>query len=126
SVIQVVGLILGLAGELEAQLLIGALVGGREDDGAVGLAPVEGGQGVEGGLGLGVLVGRRGQGDQDLVAVEPGVVGAQVLDLDGLDGLDGALGDEVDAVSPQVGQGLQGVQKGGGGAAHELGGLAGD
>ena len=38
SVIEFVGLILGLAGELQSQLAVGDLVRRRQDDGAVGLA----------------------------------------------------------------------------------------
>ena len=38
SVIEFVGLILGLAGELQSQLAVGDLIRRRQDDGAVGLA----------------------------------------------------------------------------------------
>ena len=45
----------------------------------MGLTAVQGGQGPQGGQGLGVQVGGGRQGHQHLVAVEPGVVGAQIL-----------------------------------------------
>lgn len=83
----------------------------------MGLTAVQGGQGPQGGQGLGVQVGGGRQGHQHLVAVEPGVVGAQIFHLDSLDGLDGRLLDQVDPVSPRAGQRLQGVEQGGGGAA---------
>ena len=74
----------------------------------MGLAALKGGQTAQGAGGPGVLVGRGRQGDEHLVAVQPGVCGAQILYLDGLNGLDGALGDEMDAVAPGAGEGLQG------------------
>ena len=57
--------------------------------------------------------------------MEPGVDGAQVVDLHGLDGLDGLPGDEVVLVI-NARQALEGVEQGGGGGAHQVGGLAGD
>ena len=56
--------------------------------------------------------------------MQAGVVGAQVFHLHRLDGLDGRLGDEVDPVAPGPGELFQGVEQGGGGAAHQVRGLA--
>ena len=81
SVIELVGLILGLAGELDTQLAVSPLVGGGQDDGAVGLTALKMGQGLQRPGGLGVQIGGGGQGDEHLVAVQPGVVGPQILDL---------------------------------------------
>ena len=47
SVIELVGLILGLAGELDTQLAVSPLVGGGQDDGAVGLTALKMGQGLQ-------------------------------------------------------------------------------
>ena len=78
SVIELVGLILGLAGELDAQLAVSPLVGGGQDDGAVGLTALKMGQGLQRPGGLGVQIGGGGQGDEHLVGVQPGVPVAQV------------------------------------------------
>ena len=85
----------GLAGEAQAQAAVGAAVHRGEDDGGVGLAPPQGGELIQRPLGQRVGGGGDGQGDQRLIGVEPGVDGAQVVDLHGLDGLDGLPGDEV-------------------------------
>ena len=74
---------------------------------------------------LGIGSGGDGQGNEYLVAVQTGVLAAQVLNLHLLDGLNGLSGDHVHLI-PQPGQLLQRVEQGGGGGAHELGGLAGD
>ena len=56
--------------------------------------------------------------------MQTGVLRAQILDFQGLDGLDGRLSHQMHALSAGVGQILQGVEQGGGGAAHKFGGLA--
>ena len=78
----------------------------------MGLTALKMGQGLQRPGGLGVQIGGGGQGDEHLVAVEPGVVGAQVLHLDSLDGLDGLPGDEVVLVI-NARQALEGVEQGG-------------
>ena len=69
----------------------------------MGLTALKMGQGLQRPGGLGVQIGGGGQGDEHLVAVQPGVVGPQILDLDSLDGLDGGLGDQMHAMAPQPG-----------------------
>ena len=78
-VVKFVGLILGLAGEAQAQAAVGAAVHRGEDDGGVGLAPPQGGELIQRPLGQRVGGGGDGQGDQRLIGVEPGVDGARWL-----------------------------------------------
>ena len=85
----------------------------------------QGGQAVQCLGGQGVSGGGDGQGDQDLIAVEAGIVAAQMADLHRLDGLDGRPGDEMGLLA-DARQRLQGVEQSGGGRPHELAGLSGD
>ena len=93
--IQVLALVLGLAGEVDAQLAQGALVHAGEDDRGVGLAAPQLCQLLQGQLGQRVGDGADGQGLQDLVRVQARVCAAQIVDLQVLNGLDDGLADQV-------------------------------
>ena len=78
-------LIGGLAGQIHAQLLHGVHIHAGQDDGGVHIAALQVGELLEGGCSSGILRGRAGQGDQDLVGVQAGVLAAQIVGLEGLD-----------------------------------------
>ena len=59
------------------------------------IAALQVGELLEGGCSSGILRGRAGQGNQDLVGVQTGVFAAQIVGLEGLDGLDGGGRNEV-------------------------------
>ena len=59
------------------------------------IAALQVGELLEGGCSSGILRSRAGQGDQDLVGVQTGVLAAQIVGLEGLDGLDGGGRNEV-------------------------------
>lgn len=88
-------LIGGLAGQIHAQLLHGIHIHAGQDDGGVHIAALQVGELLEGGCSSGILRGRAGQGNQDLVGVQTGVFAAQIVGLEGLDGLDGGGRNEV-------------------------------
>ena len=52
--VELIGLVLGLTGEAEAKLAVSAAVGLGEDDAAVGLAPPQGGELLQGLGGQGI------------------------------------------------------------------------
>ena len=82
-------LIGGLAGQIHAQLLHGIHIHAGQDDSGVHIAALQVGELLEGGCSSGILRGRAGQGNQNLVGVQTGVLAAQIVGLEGLDGLDG-------------------------------------
>ena len=78
-------------------------------------------------IGFVLLAGssRAGQGDQDLVGVQAGVLAAQIVGLEGLDGLDGGGRNEVKLLV-DTGQLFQRVEQSGGSGTQQGAGLAGD
>ena len=74
---------------------------------------------------MGVIGGGTGQGDQHFIAVQPGVVAAQIPGLEDLDGLQGRGGDQF-LLRIDAGAFLDGVHQGGGRGAEQGGGPAGD
>ena len=103
--IQLFGLVLGLAGEVDTQAAEGVLVHVGEDNRGVGLAAPQLFQLGHGQLGGGVGGRADGQGDEDFIGVQPGVHAAQMGGLQLLDGLDDNGGDEVDILGDAA-QGL--------------------
>lgn len=106
-------LIGGLAGQIHAQLLHGIHIHAGQDDGGVHIAALQVGELLEGGCSSGILRGRAGQGNQDLVGVQTGVLAAQIVGLERLDGLDGGSADQVGLLR-DAGQCLEGIDQGAG------------
>ena len=118
-------LIGGLAGQIHAQLLHGVHIHAGQDDRGVHIAALQVGELLEGGCSSGILRGRAGQGNQDLVGVQAGVLAAQIVGLEGLDGLDGGGRNEVKLLV-DTGQLFQRVEQSGGSGTQQGAGLAGD
>ena len=111
-------LIGGLAGQIHAQLLHGIHIHAGQDDGGVHIAALQVGELLEGGCSSGILRGRAGQGNQDLVGVQTGVLAAQIVGLEGLDGLDGGSRNEVKLLV-DAGQFFQRVEQSGGSGTQQ-------
>ena len=79
--IELLRLVVRLAGEVHAQALEHVLIDAGEDDGGVYVAAGEFGQRVHGLLGVGVSDGADRQGDEHFICVQARVVVAHVLDL---------------------------------------------
>ena len=89
------------------------------------IAALQVGELLEGCSSSGILRGRAGQGNQDLVGVQAGVLAAQIVGLEGLDGLDGGGRNEVELLV-DAGQLFQRVEQSGGSGTQQGAGLAGD
>ena len=88
----------GLAGQVHAKALEGALVHLRQDHGGVDIAASQLTQLVHGELGNGVCGSGDGQGNEGLVGVETGIPVAQMVGLQILDGLQNDGGDHVQII----------------------------
>ena len=86
--IQLLGLVHGFAGHVDAQLAKEVQIHLRQDHRGVHLAVFQVAQLLHGDLRRGVGGGADGEGQQRLVRVEPGVVVPQMVHLQMLDGLD--------------------------------------
>ena len=122
---QLLGLVFRLKGDVYAQLFEQILVHMGENDGGVGLTTLEIVQLFYGAAGHGIGHRTDGQGYEQLVGVETGIMISQMLYLQMLDGLDNAGGYQRKLLV-YTRQGLYGIEQAGGRSAQKGGGLAGD
>ena len=124
-VLAVLFLVDGVAGDIHAQAVEGLAVHAGEDDRRVHVAALEVGQLVQSSLGVFVLQDGAGQGDQNLVGVEAGILAAEIGGLQLLDRLNGPGRHQLDFLV-DARQLFQGVEQGRGSGAQQGTGLAGD
>ena len=115
----------GVAGQIHAQTVQGAAVHAGKQHGGVHIATLEVGQLVHSCCGKLAGSGRAGQGDQDLVGMQTGVLAVQIVGLEGLDRLDGSGADQIRLLR-DARQILERIDQGACGSAQQRAGLAGD
>ena len=95
---ELLRLITGLTGKIHAQLLERLLIHGGKNHGRMRLASFQSVKLFHAGLRGGIRGGTDGQCDQDLVDVQPGIVVAEVGNLQVLNRLDNLGGDELHGI----------------------------
>lgn len=123
--IQLFCLMLGLKGDIYAQLLEQFLIHVREDNRGVGLAAAQLVQLFDSAAGHGIGDRADGQGDKQLIGVQAGIVVAHVLHLEMLDRLDNAGGNEGQLLI-YAGQIFERIEQAGRACAQQRAGLARD
>ena len=96
--IDLLAFVQGFRGQLQAQLLKHIDVHAGKHDRGVDLAAPQLGKLLQGGPGILVRGRAGGEGDEDLVRVEPWIAASQIPGLKSLDGLNKGRGNQVNAV----------------------------
>ena len=122
-VVELLRLVMRLAGEVHPEAVEDVGVDVREYDGGVHVAAGEGGERVHGLFGVGVGDGADAERYEHLVGVQARVVVAHVLGLEVLYGLDDARGDERNLVR-YAAEVFERVQEAGAARAEQGGGFA--